>query len=44
MKHYATPKLEYIERQTQDVITASLVGDYNEEEGDVVSPGVDFWN
>ena len=44
MKHYATPTLEYIESETQDVITASLVGDYNEEEGDVISPDTNFWS
>lgn len=43
MKHYATPTLEYIEWQTQDVITASLVGDYDAEEGDVIKPDAGFW-
>ena len=44
MKHYVTPQLEAVEWQTQDVVTASLVGIWNTEDGDVVTPSESFWD
>lgn len=44
MKDYVTPELEAVEWKTQDVVTASLVGNWNSEDGDVVTPNESFWD